>query len=131
MDGQLPLESAGSNEPAKKTKTQMSHADFYRLCEWLRRNGNEVLAMPTSYWAIAKQGAEALELPKVSEYSVGQALEATGMIKKYLPKSAVKPSKLNPDSCAILAKHLAFIYTNANVPVPPDLAALLDASGNN
>ena len=69
--------------PSRDPRAVLSHAQFYRLCEWVRTadaDGKPVnLKGVHSKAALARRATEALKF-QVSEHSVGSALDATGLV---------------------------------------------------
>lgn len=95
-----PVEPARQEKPLTRTFTRsaLSHADFYRLCEWLKSSTLEGLHTLTD---AAKAAGDALTL-EIGASSVSSALEAVG---KTLPERTSTPANRG-DRTAVVAREL-------------------------
>lgn len=96
-----PVEPARQEKPLTRTFTRsaLSHADFYRLCEWLKSSTLEGLHTLAD---AAKAAGDALTL-EIGASTVSNALEAVG---KTLPDRPAASPANRGDRTAIVAREL-------------------------
>jgi hypothetical protein len=64
-------------------RQQLSHQEFFKLCQWLQRNRKELLEVPTTLTALANIASMASSMNRpISPSSIASALEATGLRMK-------------------------------------------------
>lgn len=89
----------------RPTKNQLSHANFYRLTEWMKTNEAKLLSNPWTYGQIAEKASADLGLPISGTYSIRSALEAVG----YLDKMMGAGSRGSPKADAAVARDLLLL----------------------
>lgn len=109
--------------PSRDIRAVLSHAQFYRLCEWLKeanQAGAHVnLTGVHTKTALARKASAALSL-SISEFSIGNALEATGLVlENASPTSGGGKSRVR-----IVAGELVSLLRELGRDPSPDLLAV-------
>lgn len=104
----------------KTTKSQLSHQQFFKLCEWTKTANFKGV----HFFAEASRRATAGVGFSVSDGAIKNALEATGIKLEPAPNRPVQKA----DGMRILARELVAMMEDLGRPVPDDLAALAKAA---
>ena len=115
--------------PSRDVRAVLSHAQFYRLCEWIRTTdaeGQHVNLMGVyTRTALARRASDALQTP-ISEHSIGNALET---VEVNLPKTpnTTQANSSTHDRARVVARELAALMRELGKE--PSEALKLIASG--
>jgi hypothetical protein len=119
VEPSTPTETTMS-KPIRPTKVQVTHAQFFKLCEWLKTAD---ISTRFSYVEVARLASETLQFG-VSPYAAENAMNTLEMKLVERPRST-SPDK---DRVRILARALSDLMAELGKEVPADLLAITGRS---